>query len=170
MNFPTPKRIYEVIKYKLYDLKHFIFNPANIIKCKELPRGGYNEPDELLLYASFSILVHAIEKEKLFVQFDWDYHKEVKKELDCLYEWWTSIRPVRSFHDPRRSFPEDRIPKSEFVKKDGSEFYEYNQIDNGHLEEYKKMVHSSLKFEDNCYKEDTNMLIRLCKVRQHLWT
>ncbi len=84
------------------------------------------------------------------------------REILELYDWWVNKRPARqdvkikNFHDQGLgilgSLDEDFDPESEDFK------------------EYMKSVHAQHDLEDAWGEEDTEMLIRLMKIRQGLWT
>lgn len=69
-------------------------------------------------------------------------HLENTKEIKELYEWWTKIKPLRE--DPYLTIKEET-----------------------HGEKWIKLIELALNEHEN---EDTEMLIRLIKIRKQLWT
>ena len=66
---------------------HDIFLPWNVIKIKTLPR-SWIDRDEVLLHASFQILVDYVEGEDPFGVCGWDNSPDIAKEIKDLYNWW----------------------------------------------------------------------------------
>lgn len=119
---------------------------------------GYQEPSELILYACFALLVRFVEKNKPFkfhfdlvppVKEDWQYPEDyetllsqhkVGVEIQALYDWWTK----------------DRLE-------------EWNK-----MESYGETVgycnENYFKASANWYNKEDEMLNRLIKIRNHLWT
>ena len=111
---------------------------------------GYYDKDALILHACFNLLKDFVEVEKPFEHFeikdDNNSILEHWKEISDIYQWWTVIRPKRE---------EPNSPISDNWWEDP------------------KVMEWALKcgdLEAACDKEDEEMLIRLMKVRLHLWT
>lgn len=141
---------------------------------------GYAEADQMLLYSSFSILSDFVEGEVAWLRLILN-DKERKKvpwymplksyckkhaerlgrdgintqEIAELYEWWKDIRPNRI--DP---FDDPRFEELESV----------DILDRMRDEEYMKLCKEAGKISDQHYEEDTEMLVRLMKIRGRLWT
>ena len=128
--------------------------------------------DEVLLHACFQVLVDFVEKELSQDIIDWDYddqHREIRKEMQELYDWWKTRDKVRDeAHDKlfegidEPSFDELFIPTEtkDLLKYEMSKHYEaYGEA----LKEYGDML-------DRQEKEDDDNLIRLMKIRRNLWT
>ena len=61
-----------------------------ILKISSLEKGWANR-DDLLLHASFQILIDFVERERPFEIVDWKQdqkHSEAAKEIRYLYRWW----------------------------------------------------------------------------------
>jgi hypothetical protein len=124
---------------------------------------GWHDSDSQILQANFLILKNFVEKEKPFDRIDWDYDDEYRKigqEIKDLYVWWTVERAK-----------EHRELAAEWDKRDLS--YHFEPSENG---VYKRMVWTGddtkdlLKAEEELHEKDTEMLIRLMKIRRSLWT
>jgi hypothetical protein len=65
--------------------------PANILRIESLGT-GWRDKDSVMLHACFQLLKDCIENESLLSgHVDWDHdakHREAKRELEILYEWW----------------------------------------------------------------------------------
>lgn len=176
-----PVDMFKKLQYFVRNIKsksHILYHPT-------MKFGKYHEIDNKMLYCNFQALVDFIEVEKPWISveykknfwrrernrevglkyLDWEinlkYDKDwginendpeygsptpqsisAKEQLD-LYNWWTIERPKRI--DP---YEEEHFNK---IQEQFGEKY-YNEI------------------EEKYYKEDTEMLIRLIKIRRHLWT
>ena len=86
------------------------------------------------------------------------------REVIALYKWWTEERPNRKDLESPVTRKIDKLPLfttlSEKWKKENPELSEQWSIH----------VKNQFKLEENWRKEDTEMLIRLIKVRSELWT
>lgn len=100
-----------------------------------------------MLHANFQILVNFIEFEEPFEHVDVDHNKEVWDEVRLLYEWWTLVRPARTY-------PIDEIPV---------DLLDISSIPPDFLIE-------NIAREQEYWEEDQKMLHRLIEVRGHLWT
>jgi len=144
---------YHTFDRKWYYLKCKLFKKYNRV----IPRGldpTWCDRDTLLLHASFEILCDFVEGELIDSHVNWNWsfsHRKAYQEFWDLYTWWTKDRPLRDKRDPM------------------------NKRDRGHgfmckCEECRKTVHDGIKFEDDCLKEDQDMLHRLIEVRGFMWT
>lgn len=129
---------------------------------------GWCDKDYLLLYAAFQILVDFIEKEHVKT-IDWNSdrnHKKAWAEMQSLYNWWRKIRP-------ERKSPLDNKKLKKFTLK-------YRNVKNRpvreiiwpdkkkYAENYKAMKRTA-ELDMKWYKEDTENLHRLVKIRDYLW-
>jgi len=138
--------------------------------------GGYSDPCEQVLYANFAILKNFIEKEKPFDFYDLEIREakvvsketgkpteeEYYQEIWDLYVWWTVGRK-------REQIAIDLVSRKvnySFVET-ANEDPHYGKLYEikweGPKDELRQMER---EFE---IKED-EMLMRLMKVRRHLWT
>jgi hypothetical protein len=91
---------------------------------------------------------------------------ERAREILALYTWWTEVYPNRP--DPYEASGWSAI--CERRRKDGRDFFD---IDDDDAEEHKER-HAALdrcdKIEQQYRQEDEDMMIRLIKIRDSLWT
>jgi hypothetical protein len=87
------------------------------------------------------------------------------QEISVLYNWWKYEYPNRP--EPMESsgwikYCEDRVAN-------GNDLLDINRNEK-EREESRKLVATCHEIEQEQFEEDTSMLVRLIKVRQHLWT
>lgn len=88
------------------------------------------------------------------------------REILELYRWWTELRPARE----EVAYPEDLedLPEDENVLYRMSDEYEEKHPE--HAAKTKQWAKDSRIQEEVWAEEDTEMLIRLVKIRKRLWT
>lgn len=94
------------------------------------------------------------------------YQAIAAKEIRDLYIWWTEERPLRPD-------PHDAGGWSEYCeqrRKDGRDFLDFEDRTEEELAESRKALDGTQAIEDKYEKEDEEMMIRLIKIRQSLWT
>jgi len=177
------------LKYRIRDAWYTVTRPFRLFVRKYIKRyhmlnmsnkmhgysSGYVDPSEQVLYANFAILKNFVELEKPFkfynLRFEGDrlYSNETDKpveetylqEIYDLYQWWTYGRNVDS-----KKLDELGGKVTYRFEETGDEDLKYGKyyeikFDGPHL----KWVKMMKRFED----KDDQMLIRLMKVRKHLW-
>ena len=146
-----------------------------ILKISSLEKGWANR-DDLLLHASFQILIDFVERERPFEIVDWKQdqkHSEAAKEIRYLYRWWAKLRPNR--HDPMDDLKENERPSSEEQLKpvydnDGKTIIHYELTNQSEkYPKYYAMLEKSWRLEKKWQDEDQANLIRLIKIRRFLW-
>jgi hypothetical protein len=131
---------------------------------------GWCDKDEVLLHATFQILVDFVRDEEPERKIDWSHdreHRHAWREIESLYSWWTKKRPARGNpldtkglkHPPR---PWKKIP--------GSDLWELTGYDKKKYADFERASKEQLRMDLLWYREDQRMLHRLVDVRQHLWT
>jgi hypothetical protein len=100
------------------------------------------------------------------------FQSETAKELKELYLWWKTIYPARidayelsgilALHDEKRASSEN---KNDFWK-----IFDHTTETSEYKAAYKKAINNCVKIEKQYADEETQMLIRLIKIRQSLWT
>jgi hypothetical protein len=110
---------------------------------------GFNNVDHAMAYFKFQI-----EQSEVV-----ESHKNEHQEIIDLYEWWTKTRPSRV--DPFEAFPTDKDYLPGWCDKD---------ISDEEKEENYKRYESIAALEKEYQQEDEDMMIRLIKVRQWMWT
>ena len=124
-------------------------------KRKKIWEPSWYDRDEVLLHANFQILRDFMEKEDV-KNIDWNWCRESKRawrEINRLYTWYTQERPQRVdiWHVFYKKF------KDEDWNTLPSPLKGCVAIRQGEMEK-------------EWYKEDTQNLIALMKIREYLWT
>lgn len=100
-----------------------------------------------------------------------DQAARAKETLD-LYNWWKYTRPLRKepgdevglwpwYEEMRKKYGDDEADMWSILGR------EYNAEDEA---EHKRLLDASTQVETDQYNEDTEMMIRLVKLRESLWT
>lgn len=111
---------------------YFGWNKYHLIDCRNNDwKWGWRDQDERMLCGSFKCLEIFIEEEKGLEHFDWSERKEIKQEIEFLYDWW----------------------KFKFDLERDSVYENYS--------------HEKVEAQE---ERETEMLVRLIKIRRHLWT
>ena len=135
-----------------------------ILKVNSLKR-GWCDRDQILLHASFQILIDFIEQERPDRHIDWSHdkiHKHAWREIETLYSWWKSKRPSRRNPLDRKGLmtPPFKIDHNgRMVQPDKKKYAAYYRA----LKEF-------LRFEKKWEAEDQQNLYRLIAIRRFLWT
>lgn len=177
----------EPIKDIYYKVRSFFF-PYNVVKIRSLRR-TWVDRDQVMFHAPFQILVDFVEKEwmpdggtffdiekekaaivgtrpELIPQLERELeesiaHNAKTQEIWTIYNWWTKVRPYRQ--DPR-----EHLRQPEYIS-DSNGFREMFLID-GDDELWHNAMQLTRKLEEEWEKEDEEMLMRLIKIRDYLWT
>lgn len=113
-----------------------------------------------MLQVNFLLLKRFVELEQPFSYINWeeDEHlSEVGKEIKALYDWWTVERPRK-----RQEL------EGEWATIKAPEFIPLG--DGGYTIKNDSRARKLLKKERMLDREDDKMLMRLVKIRHHLWT
>jgi hypothetical protein len=164
-----------IIRGMYWWVQHRTFKRFHVIKIRTL-KPGYYDVDDRMLHGCFQLLVDYVEKEKPFENTDWKWSQEVvdvAKEIRALYQWWKEVRPARK--DPLRELKDEERPKAfECYSRqtDGSLVYgdKERQLEDTRYPKYKPALEEHRRLELSWDDEDREMLIRLMKIRLHLWT
>jgi hypothetical protein len=172
------------IGYKLKNIIWFIkyrtTHKYHIVKTGLKP--NYYDMDTRMLHVNFNLLKEFVEKSHYNEIVDYDTNDEDRKifqEINFLYKWWTQDRNNREKNlklleeDHYKKFP----AKLSFVPHDLDEDGDpitFLLLENPKKSEdeekiYKDSLFKITDMETNNYNEDTEMLIRLMKIRSHLW-
>jgi hypothetical protein len=155
----------------LYWLRCHTFTRYHIIDIRdEKYRWGWIDRSHAMLLANFKILVEFIEKERPFDVIDWDSdvdHQHARSEMMELYEWWKRGREaeadaVDAFFEEHHRHP---APGDEFpLGPDGMVTWNTGTWDTDENESTWFRMYTDLE------KRDDEMLARLIKIRNFLWT
>jgi len=146
-----------------YYFKCFIFHPYNKVKVKTLPP-TWVDRDLLLLHASFAIFCDVIEGEDLLNNMGFDHTEEIEKMKK---EEWED----KQSQEENIKILQERHELDQKLEKELKYLYNWWKIVRP---ERQKIMSNPLKWnfddEEKYYKEDTDHLIRLMKIRGSLWT
>lgn len=131
---------------------------------------GWCDKDEILLHATFQLLVDFVEQEKPDQIIDWnsdDLHKKAWKEIKSLYKWWKNTRPNR-----KSPLNDKKIkhPSLKFEKVPGKDLSKMIEPDKKKYSKYYQALKKTQKLEQKWEEEDQNNLHRLIDIRKFLWT
>jgi len=160
------------IGHALYWLRTHTYNKYHIIDCRS-PHNGYSwgwfDRSSLILFANMAILVEYVEKEA--DQIDWTSdpsHSEARSEMEIIYQWWLKGRKIE--HDDyeallTKAYGFDRCTVFEPCEDDPS-------IRGRHfvLQSWEEDCRRCDEAEEALEKKDEEMMIRLIKIRGHLWS
>ena len=168
-------------KEKISDYFYHIWKYSRIrdwyhkIKCRffekyylldtRLPKDSWFDTDHKMLYAMMALLLDYIEKEKPFEIINWesdDFHKHAKKEMLEIKDWWDN-------YENRQKEIEKALQKWSDLRTGGKEDLLSN-INKPETEESQKQNDLLHELEDKLENEETEMMIRLIKIRKFLWT
>lgn len=155
-------RFLEFFRHTYYYIRVHVWNTYHLIDVRGMDgyKWGWIDSDQLLLLASFKILSDYVELEDPRCGFN-DYGLDptdecypkaqvlAEKEIRAIYDWWKF----------------DRKHEHEAVE---AWFVAYSKEKNPK----KRLEKREIWFKLDCmkYTKDTDMLIRLMKVREKLWT
>jgi hypothetical protein len=161
-------RIFEKIKMKIVDMvwwfrwrvdprhRYHVINTMDKWGKLNGVTYGWEEVDQQMMYACFKLFVDYVEKQRPFDIIDFEteeINNALGKEILDLYGWWTITRPKERWDlDAAWS----KLPPSSF-------------------DENNKWIHrpearALLDRNKDLDAKDDEMLMRLVKVRRHLWT
>ena len=131
---------------------------------------GWRDVCEVMLHASFQLLVDYVEKERPDEHIDWNGspdQKQAWREIKALYRWWTVIRPIRKDPIDAKGL---KIPPIRFKKIPDSNCSEWLPYDKEKYADYHNACIESNRLEDKWSKQDQKNLHRLIEVREYMWT
>ena len=132
-----------------------------------LKKGQWYDTDIRMLYGMMNLLVEYIDRERPLERIDWDaddFHKEIRDEFVVIRKWWDNYnsrckiikKAMDDWHDERfKDCP------------DGNNLEWLNTPETNEARELADRFH---KMEQEFEDEETDMLIRLIKIRKCLWT
>jgi len=140
----------------------------------------WHDRDYVLMHAMFQILVDFVEGEDPRVLVDdpnylqgetepstiaaIERQEANRKELKALYLWWKNVYPNRK--DPIETADSPNF--DDMWGNDAAKRKAWDESEAG--KKWHEACQKSWEFDDLCDKEDTEMMIRLIKVRHSLWT
>lgn len=189
--WPIPGRIFQwsgFLPDLWYYLKCRFWRHYNRVEIPTL-RPTWNEWDERILHAAFTLLVDFIEKDNGGQWSAEDIRKELAKpdqdemhtywatdalpravEQEALYAWWKHGRQIRlDAEDAALTAWHDAFTAAggmTFGESDGCT----RELKLAHSEESERLAEIREQLEIDGDKEDEEMLIRLIKIRLNLWS
>jgi len=150
-----------------YDTKNRLFKRYDLVRTG-LNKSAWWDIDSKILYGMMNMLVDYVEKEKCFEILDWDHdkeHKRVKKEIEEIYDWW------KNYPNREKEIDEVLTAWHDYVYEDVMELDIFEQIKKGKKDKTsKKLLDQHCDLEKKLNDEETEMLIRIVKIRNFLWT
>lgn len=131
----------------------------------------YVDCSEYLLINSMEALCEFYES-KEFKLIDWDFtkkQKEVKKQIELLYNWWKFGRPQKllELQTLLDTWSEHSVFWLEKIENENEKnLYEWKLAENKYAD-YLFKLHADL--EKEIEKKEDEMLISLMKIRRYLW-
>lgn len=123
---------------------------------------GYHDIPELMLYATFSLLVRYVEDEKCFDNIVWDnddIHSCVASELEDLYHWWIIEYPKR-----------EGIESALYAQLDDSGFMATDP-EKREVSDNNRIIYDKLnKLEVYWKEQDIYNIKRLVSIKDFMWT
>jgi len=149
-----------------YNTRNFLFRRYDLIRTG-LSKYEWWDKDGLMLYGMMNLLVDYVEKEKCFEVIVWDedeHHKKIADEIKIIYAWWKDYPERLKAIDNQLTAWHD-----EFSKRTGKDWLgKLNSSEKSEKEEPEsEKLH---KMEADLIREEEEMLIRLVKIRNYLWT
>jgi hypothetical protein len=140
-----------------------------VIKIKSLDK-NWHDMDDVLLHASFQILIDFVEGERPDRHIDWSHSKETRwvwREIKGLYRWWKKERPKRNSPLYYKAL---RRPPHRFEKIKGLNASRLIEPDKKTYAAYYRALNRHTYLEKRWLDEDRRCLHRLANIRPYLWT
>jgi len=167
--------IYNWIRYRTWNRYH-------VLKMRYL-KPGWHDEDELLIHSMFEVLSQFVDGENEYHIVDWSsdpLQEHAWEEMNILYEWWKQ-RQKCDYNNPlfksdvKAPSIKKGKPTGKYINPITKKEEQYFKMEFSHQspEEAKiwnKACEDSWIFEEKCDKEDEEMMIRLIKIKQYLWT
>jgi hypothetical protein len=140
-------RVVRPIKDAWYWVRTHTYNRYHMLDMRSPANGyawGWQDCNRLIILASFNLLRNYVEQEKPFKNINWESdegHHHAAAEIRAIYDWWTSGRAK-----------------------------EHQAVDDEYEDSRKERWSSWGEAEQHLDERDDEMLIRLIKIREYLWT
>ena len=166
-----PRRIW-------YKLKCFFWHRYTTVKPRWLKYHTWCDKDYLLAYASFEILARFIEKECSPGIVEWYGSQQymvkvrgkmtnVRSEMQVLYDWWLKTYLKKYDQLDEQIWAKIHPIEKMVVKNSQLKFEHKNEED----KQTAKRLYNMLRYlEIRKERELDNMLCRLMRIRQYMWT
>lgn len=153
-------RFMEIPRNIKYYLKNRFIRRTHLINTKLAP-GQWWDSDSKILYGMMNVLQDYVTNEKALEKINWDAtpeHKNIKMEMIEILNWWNNYQDRLDSNDKllaEVTFDHENVMKN-FTKES--------------LEREKDKFNAHSEAEAKLEAEETEMLIRLIKIRKYLWT
>ncbi len=138
----------------------------HVIKPKTLTP-NYYDPRTLILHSCMHLLTDYVDNSNHIHWEGTPEHKKAREEMMLIYNWWKKSYPKRESTfingSPLPKYPD--LPKEWGFMAVINSKYENEPV----MKEWKKIARIHDKSEQEWNKQTEEMLIRLMKLRQHLW-
>ena len=154
-----------------------LVNKHHIVKTG-LPVRAWYDTDTRLLYSIMALLTEFVEKEAPldgkpdFVEVDWDSddgHKHARAEMIEIYKWWKNYDNRMDEIDNTRMAWHNRV-RSHMKNDDLREYFGNMRIFEKEDPEIRILFNKTTELEEKLEKEEEDMMIRVIKIREYLWT
>lgn len=148
-----------------YYMKHLLWNRYDLIRTK-LPKSQYHDSPVLILYGMMNLVVEHVEVEKCFEHTDFESSpdwQEVGKTIKEVYDWWLD-------YPNREKEIEIALDNWHSVtyEEGKSLIDQLNNPKNSDESERYLSINDYLK--KKLSDEETEMLIKVVKIRDYMWT
>jgi hypothetical protein len=166
-------RVFRWLDRAAYWLRTHTWDRYHMVDIRSRRNGyawGWMDRSEGMLFAVMAMLVAFVEQERAFQVIDWDSddgHREAVRELREIYLWWTQDRKIE--HDEHERLADEAYEgyQTTFVPMpDGM----LKLVTSDETPEQRKARDDVREAEDRLDQKDTDMMIRLIKVREAMWT
>ena len=166
-------RVFRWLDHAAFWLRTHTWDRYHMLDIRNRRNGyewGWMDRREGILFANMAMLAAFIEKERAFEVINWDSddgHREAARELREIYEWWTQGRKIE--HDEHERLADVAYKDFQFTcvpLPGGMQTLELF----GETPELRKARDDVREAEDRLHQKDTDMMIRLIKVRRAMWT
>jgi hypothetical protein len=166
------RRLHALFRFSpLYWFRSTIINKYHIIDIRNTGdyKWGYVDVSNKIWLASFKLLVEYVEDEKCFDHIDWTHEPMVAKEIFELYIWWKIGRDLEwnklreMYPRKSRSLEFEVTPETKGLPKKDRLYTFKQDVDNETILKYTERL-------GELEEKDTEQLVRLVKIRSHLWT
>lgn len=131
-----------------YWLKCRVWHQYNVVRVRTEPP-TWRDSADFVLPLLMQMLTNFVEKERPFEHFDTSFHYDGWWSIRDIYEWWHIRRPER-------------------VKRQGESLRAWSR--NRRTTDGDRLFAEHRRLEADGEAEDEAMMIRLIKLRGHLWT
>lgn len=151
-----------------YYIRSCLITKCHLINTR-LKKGHWYDTDYRLLYGMMNLFMEFLEKEKPYDRINWnsdDFHKHAKDEMVAINSWWLNYeKRLKNIEDARNDWHDDKF------KDCRDDLHGWiDRINEPSTPETERKFQIIQDLEKKLDEEETEMLIRLIKIRKFLWT